>query len=102
MDNPKIFFKVTGVSQNSEDTESTNLNNNGIKNRDEVATDRFKNELTQNHNPKLWVSIGLCFSAGNSMKGKDETSYLAVAPFSISLWEHFSKARVILWVVFKR
>jgi len=97
-----LFFEGNAISQNSEDTKSIYLNNNQIKNGDEVAANRFKNALTQNHNPKLWISIGLCFSAGNSMKGKDETSYLAVAPFSISLWQHFSKARVILWVVFKR
>ena len=51
--------------------------------------------------PQVWISIGVCFSEGNGMKNKNETSYAAMAPFAVALWEHFADARVILWVVYR-
>jgi hypothetical protein len=35
------------------------------------------------------------------MKNKDENAYAAMAVFSVTLWEHLTGARVILWVVYK-
>jgi len=48
------------------------------------------------------LTIGLCFSFGTAPSGKNQSSYLAVAPFSILLWQRISNARVILLVAYKR
>jgi hypothetical protein len=64
--------------------------------------DNFKiGELDEQiSSPKLWITMGLCFSEGNSMKLKNEVFYSALAPLAITLWEHFTQAQVILSVIY--
>ena len=81
------------LKDNTRDKFEENSNN-------KLKENSSSSENQENPAPRLWISIGLCFSAGNSMKGKNETSYTAVAPFSATLWTHLSAARVILWVVY--
>ena len=39
--------------------------------------------------PKIWVSMGLCFSENTEKYGKKSYPYAEVTPLSIQLWSYF-------------
>ena len=44
--------------------------------------------------PKIWVSMGLCFSKNTQLYNKRKYPYAQVTPLAILLWKHFTEAEV--------
>ena len=39
--------------------------------------------------PKVWVSMGLCYSHNTPLHGKAQYPYKDVTPLALTLWKHF-------------
>jgi hypothetical protein len=61
-----------------------------LKDNDIVtATSTIKAQANQNKRPKIWVSMGLCFSETTQKYGKKNYPYAEVTPLGILLWNYF-------------
>ena len=40
--------------------------------------------------PKLWVSMGLCYSENTQLFGKSKYPYAEITPLAVLLWRHFA------------
>ena len=61
-------------------------------------------KVNQNKRPKIWVSMGLCFSETTEKYGKRNYPYAEVTPLGILLWKYFfpnpEDVEVLLFLIY--
>ncbi len=51
--------------------------------------------------PKLWVSMGLCYSDTTRYFDKARYPYAEVTPLAVLLWNFFSNANVLVRIIYR-
>jgi hypothetical protein len=104
-----VFAFFTFVSFNYHSKENNSSNGNTIEKlvqqyEESIISDSGVS-VTQSDDkqPKIWVSMGLCFSENTEKYGKKFYPYAKVTQLSILLWNYFypdeSKVGVILYLI---
>ncbi len=58
------------------------------------------NSVEHQKEVKIWITMGLCWSANTKYHGKSQFPYREAAPLSSELWMKLTPARVILQIVY--
>ena len=86
------FFSVNFHSTENDVTNSKRIEN--LVQQYEASVLGDTNPLStviqaEERQPKIWVSMGLCFSENTEKYGKKSYPYAEVTPLSIQLWSYF-------------